>query len=156
MAQCWHLPVTDQPLSRCHSDWRALRQCWNSIGSWSTGGVSWLVKAVICCLNTKVWLAVNRGAGSVWAGGSGNDTRSRNSKGESWRVNHWMNVALHCMNVKHNDYDNTLTNFIWIWNGNKDYESALLVVFCGERFCGVVNFTLGIENIEFYVEIKII
>ena len=41
----------------------------------------------------------------------GPPSRSRNSKGESWRVNHWMNVALHCMNVKHNDYDNTLTNF---------------------------------------------
>ena len=43
-----------------------------------------------------------------------------------------MNAALHCMNVKHNDHDDTLTNFAWIWNGNKDYEKALLVVFCGE------------------------
>ena len=52
-----------------------------------------------------------------------------------------MNVALHCMNVKHNNHDDTLTNFAWIWNGNEDCESALLVVFCGEGFRGVVNFT---------------
>ena len=45
-----------------------------------------------------------------------------------------MNVALHCMNVKHNNHDNTLTNFAWICDKNKKFKSALLVVFCGDRF----------------------
>ena len=59
-AKCWHSPVPDQPLSRCHADWKALSQCWNNIGSWSTGGVTRLVEVVICCSNAEVRLAVNR------------------------------------------------------------------------------------------------
>ena len=115
LCQSWHSVGTCRWLnSRCHAVTRTGGP-WANVGTVLALGplVVWVV---ICCSNAEVWLAVNRVAGSVWAGGSGNVSRSRNSKGESWRVNHWMNVALHCMNVKHNDHDNTLTKFDWIWN----------------------------------------
>ena len=79
-AQCWRSSVTEQLLSRCHAVWKALSQCWNNIGSGSSGGVDWLLWFVICHANAEVRLAVVRACRSEWAGGSEDGTRTNEMK----------------------------------------------------------------------------